>query len=82
MAQALGFQVTSLRCPSPPLSTLVSSFCPQASILTAQPWRTTNLPEVIFLYLALLPWDAGPYWASWLMPHVFFALAGITDKEE
>ena len=74
VAKALGFTVTSIRCPYLPFVDLVRRFCPGVSVLLAAPQRFDSPPELVLLDADSLP--SGPeahrYWARWLTTHVFY----------
>ena len=75
VAKALGFMVTSIRCPYLPFVDLVvRRFCPGVSALLAAPQRFDSLPELVLLDAESLP--SGPevhrYWDRWLTTHVFY----------
>ena len=74
VAKALGFTVTSIRCPYLPFVDLVRRFCPGVWALSAAPRRFTSLPEIVLLDAESLPSgpDAHRYWDRWLTTHVFY----------
>ena len=81
---ALGFRVTSIRCPDPTFAAVVSTLWPGAAVLAASPRRCNVLPDVIFSDLASLPRDPRSpqaYWDAWSTPHVFFCVAGDSEVE-
>ena len=75
VAKALGFTVTSIRCPYLPFVDLVRRFCPGVLALSAAPRRFISLPEIVLLDAESL--TSGPeahrrYWDRLLTTHVFY----------
>ncbi len=77
----LGFQVSLFCSGDSGFNSLLGSFCPSASHLTATLRRCNWMPDMIFANLASLPWDTHAYWTSWTVPHVFLCRAGDTNAD-
>ena len=79
--QALGFQISTVRCDYTPFVDLIAPFCGGPRLLSAWPRRFNSIPDVVFLDLGLLPWGPGSdkYWEGWRTTHVFFCLGVDTD---
>ena len=83
-AQALGFQIASIRSAFTPFVDLIRPFCGSARVLSAHPRRFNSLPDIVFLDLGSLPWGPGSdkYWEGWRTTHVFFCSGEDTDADD
>ena len=75
--KALGFDVTSIRCPDPLFLGSIKGLGVRAKILALLLQRLQwpcSLPDVVFLDVAsiLLGSDAVKYWGTWTTPHLFY----------
>jgi hypothetical protein len=84
VAQALGFQIASIRSAFTPFVDLIRPFCGSARVLSAHPRRFNSLPDIVFLDLGSLPWGPGSdkYWEGWRTTHVFFCSGEDTDADD
>ena len=78
-AKALGFDVSSIRCPDPLFVGHIKGLGVQAKSLASLPRRLRRphrLPDVVFSDVASIPLgpDSVEYWGSWTTPHLFYCL--------
>jgi hypothetical protein len=78
-AKALGFEVSSMRCPDPLFVEHVRGLGLEVKSLAALPRRLRRpcrLPDVVFSDVESIPLgaDAVEYWGAWTTTHLFYCL--------